>query len=164
MPNVFYLVIDFAHDLALALWVGGGFALGAIVAPLTFRLAPSRHDGGRIMASVLRRFEVVVLVCAAVLMSTSAVMLLGYRRFSPWYAIEYVSVGLMCASAVFGAVFVTPRLRALRQIADDSTSASVRGIDSLDTDLRAEFDRLHRLSVLGMQFHLACGTVALVFA
>ena len=191
MPNWTFLTLHFFHTMALALWVGGGFAIGALVAPVAFREAGSRALASRIVGSALRRFDLVVLPCIVALVVTSLLMIRWYGRFSPWYAIEYACIAMMSGSAFFSAVVVTPRIRALQAqrqaesltraaaaVADVANAADVANVvDVADfTDLTdgtgttgadsftEEFNRYHRLSVSTMQFNLACGTVAILFS
>jgi len=149
MPNWTWLVLHFLHTMALGLWVGGMVAIGGLAAPAIFGLAASRSEAGRIMSRILQRFDTLVMVCIGFLAGTSLIMVALYGRMSPWYAIEYVCIAMMSASALYSAYVVSPRIRALR---------AAGHVDN------PEFDRLHRTSVLAMQFNLACGTVALFFS
>lgn len=149
MPNWTYLILHFFHTLALGLWIGGSVAVGALTAPAVFRLAPSRAEAGRIMATVFRRFDRVLVGCIGVLALTSALLIDWFGRLSAWYAIEYVCIGMMSASALYSILVVTPRLQRLRE--------QGRGSE-------VEFTRLHRVSELSMQFNLACAAVALFFS
>ncbi len=149
MPNWTWLALHFTHTLALGLWVGGIVALGALTAPVVFAQTPNPRQAGHIMATILRRFHLVVMACIVALLATSAAMIVLFGRFSPWYAIQYVCIAMMSASALYCAQVISPRIRKLHQqgLADE-----------------LEFDKLHRTSVLAMQFNLACGTVALFFS
>lgn len=149
MPDWTYLTLHFLHTLALALWIGGTVALGALAAPVVFRLSSSRDVAGEIMTRTLQRFDGVLMACVVLLVVTSAAMIARYGRLSPWYAIEYVCIAMMSASAVYGVAVLSPRLRRLRR--DGRT----------DDD---EFEQLHRTSELSMQFNLVCATVALLFS
>lgn len=150
MPNWTYLILDFLHTGALGVWIGGIVTLGAVAAPAVFHDASSRQEAGRIMAAMFRRFDVVVMGCILLLLITSPLLVIWFGRLSPWYAIEYVCIAMMSASAVYSARVVSPRIRRLREerLASDSP----------------QFDQLHRASVLSMQFNLACGCVALLFS
>ncbi|MEA2746116.1 MAG: hypothetical protein QOI41_259 [Myxococcales bacterium] len=57
--------------LALAVWAGGLLALGAIVAPIVFRVVPAPTSADA-MTLVFRRFDVVAIVCAAVALVAEA--------------------------------------------------------------------------------------------
>jgi uncharacterized membrane protein len=173
--------------MALALWVGGMVAIGVLVAPVAFSEAPSRAIAGRIVGRTLQRFDRLVLVCILALAVTSVLLVRWYGRWSAWYAIEYICIALMSASALFSMFVLAPRLRSLRQrresaIAADRRAAAeeaqaameevaeVKGeiaaatAGPISSDDKDEFDRLHRLSVLAMQFNLACGTMAILFS
>ena len=140
--------LHFFHTMALALWVGGGIAIGAVVAPVTFRVASSREKAGEIVGLILQRFDQVIFGCILVLAITSVLMIRWYGRLSPWYAIEYVCLGLMSASAIFSATVLSPSIRSRAP-----TSGGIR-----------QFQRRHQLVALSMQFNLACGAVAILFS
>ncbi len=166
MPNLTFLGLHFFHTMALALWVGGIVAIGILVAPVAFAESPSRAIAGRIVGRSLLRFDRVVMVCIVTLIFTSVLLVRWCGRWSPWYAIEYVCVALMSASALFSMFVLTPRLRRLRLhegSSDTAASSRVANEDDGEDD-RGEFHRLHRLSVLSMQFNLACGTIAILFS
>ena len=150
MPNWTYLILHFLHTASLGVWIGGTVAVGAVAAPVVFRKASSRQEAGRIMAAVFRRFDRVVMGCIVLLLTTSPLLVTLFGRLSPWYAIEYVCIAMMSASAIYSARVVSPRIRRLRE--------SGQAIDN------PQFDQLHRLSVLSMQFNLACGCVAMFFS
>ena len=150
MPNWTYLTLHFLHTVALGVWVGGIVAVGAVAAPAVFRTASSREEAGRIMGTVFRRFDGVVMGCILLLMITSPLLVAWFGRLSPWYAIEYVCIAMMSASAIYSAHVVSPRIRRLREEGNASDNP--------------QFDQLHRVAVLSMQFNLACGCVALFFS
>ena len=162
MPNLTFLGLHFVHSMALALWVGGIVAIGVLVAPVAFSEAPSRAIAGRIVGRSLLRFDRVVLVCIVALILTSVLLVRWYGRWSPWYAIEYACIAMMTGSALFSMFVLTPRMRRLRQ-QEESPQADAPAGTAIDHD-NEEFQRLHRLSVLSMQFNLACGTIAILFS
>ena len=143
MPNWTYLTLHFLHTAALGVWIGGIVAVGAVAAPVVFGTASSRQE-------VFRRFDGVVMGCILLLLITSPLLVVWFGRLSPWYAIEYVCIAMMSASAIYSARVVSPRIRRLR--------AEGRATDN------PQFDQLHRASVMSMQFNLACGCVALFFS
>lgn len=149
MPNWYWLILHFFHTLALGLWIGGIVAIGALGAPSVFANAASRHEGGLIMATILQRFDRLVLACIVALIATSIAMIVWYRRMSPWYAIEYIAIGMMSTSAIYSFLVVSPRIRRLR---------------AAGRTHERDFEELHRTSVLCTQFNLACGALALFFS
>jgi uncharacterized membrane protein len=157
--------LHFFHTMALALWVGGSVAIGILVAPAAFSEAPTRAVAGRIVGRSLQRFDRVVMLCIVALILTSVLLIQWYGRWSAWYAIEYTCIILMSASALFSMLVLSPRLRRLRPQQQAATEED--GDPSLAAgagQYGEEFDRLHRLSVVAMQFNLACGTIAILFS
>lgn len=149
MPNWTYLTLHFFHTLALGLWIGGSVTLTVLVAPAVFAATGDRHQAGRVLSRIFRRFDRILLACVAALLLTSGAMLSLYGRMSPWYAIEYVCIALMSGSAIYTALFVNPRIH---RVLHDPRAGE------------AELDRLRRTSELSLQFNLACAIVALLFS
>jgi len=148
LPDWNYLVLHFAHTLALALWTGGAAVLALLAAPALRRhLEPS---SARLASDEIHaRFDRLTLACALVLWITSALMILAYGRLSPWYAIQYVCIGMMSASALFSVWVTAPRLARLRERRASGES---------------EIQRLRQTSGLAHQFNVICALVALFFS
>src|SRR5271165_1109743 len=66
--------------LALAVWLGGLVALGAITAPIVFAVAPYPQSADA-MTLVFRRFDHVAMACAAFVLGAEAVK--AARRRGP---------------------------------------------------------------------------------
>lgn len=82
LPSVLLISARTLHLLALALWVGGLVAIGALVAPTAFHVArttpalagnlPLQNAlAGGVVGGSLRLFNVLTLVCAGVLLAAS---------------------------------------------------------------------------------------------
>jgi hypothetical protein len=125
--------------LAVALWLGGLLALGAIAAPVVFaRVAlPSSADA---MTVVFRRFDLVALASAAVvLLSEGAMFVVSGVASAPFTAYDRgrVAAGVAAgALAVVEATAVSPRIAALHE------AGVLRGIGSQGVELA----RLHDLA------------------
>jgi Domain of unknown function (DUF4149) len=105
-------VASAAALLAVALWLGGLLALGAIAAPVVFaRVAlPASADA---MTVVFRRFDVVAMGSAVVVLGAEAAMWLAS---APFAALDRwrVAVGALAgAIAAFEATAVSPRIAAV---------------------------------------------------
>jgi hypothetical protein len=123
--------------LAVAVWLGGLLALGAIAAPVVFSTIamPASADA---MTVVFRRFDSVAMACAAAVMAAEATRALARVRFAP---VDHVRAGasvLAAALAVFEGVRVSPRIAALH------ASGAVRGLG----DAGMELARLHDVAEL----------------
>jgi putative copper export protein len=123
--------------LAVAVWLGGLLALGAIAAPVVFSMVamPASADA---MTVVFRRFDSAAMACAAVVMAAEATRSLARLRFA---RVDHVRAGasvLAAALAVFEGVRVSPRIAALH------AGGAVRGLG----DAGMELARLHDLAEL----------------
>lgn len=148
MPDWNYLLLHFGHTLALGLWIGGAAFLALVAGPVSRRHLDS-GSARRAHDEMSAGFDRLTLVCALVLWVTSAVLIVGYGRLSPWYAIQYVCIGMMSASALFSACVTSPRLARLWE----------RGGQD-----EQELIRVRRTASLAHQFNVTCALVALLFS
>lgn len=123
----------------LALWLGAAILTAAVVAPAAFRVLPTRAQAGALVGGVLPTVFVGGLVvgvaCAALAAGAGG-------AFARARVVLPALCALFCAVAQFG---ITPRIEAVRaQMGPD--------IEALPKDdpRRAEFGRLHGVSVLFM--------------
>ncbi len=123
---------------AIAVWLGGLIALGAIAAPIVFAIVPAPFSADA-MTIVFRRFDVVAMGCAAVVLATEAVRgvggLGGARFVRADHARAFVSL-LAAGAAVYEGIKVSPR------IAELHAAGAIRGVDSAGLELA----RLHNLA------------------
>ena len=109
------------HLLALALWLGGLVAIGALVAPTAFHAArtataltgnlPAQNAlAGAIVGGSLRLFNVLCLVCAAVLLAANFVLRSSTDR--RWTGACLALTLLLLLSALYLTLVFTPALDA----------------------------------------------------
>ncbi|HZU85380.1 MAG TPA: DUF4149 domain-containing protein, partial [Polyangiaceae bacterium] len=118
--------------LAVALWLGGLVALGALAAPVVFSVVPLPTSADA-MTIVFRRFDVVAMACAAVVLATEAARVLARLPFARADHARAVASAAAGALAVFGGTSVSPRIAALH------AAGAVRGVGVSGTELA----RLH---------------------
>lgn len=114
--------------VAVAVWLGGLLALGAIVAPVVFSMVsmPSSADA---MTTVFRRFDLVAMTCAALVLASEAVRAVARVGFAP---IDHAraAVGVVAAAlAVFEGTHVSPRIAALH------AGGAIRGLGAAGQEL-----------------------------
>lgn len=153
--------LRYASLLALAVWIGGLFVIGAVAAPSAFDVAAA-HDGsdgrmvaGAMVGEALRRFHLVSYACAALMiLSLLGRAILGPRprRFVVRLA---VTAGMLAATAYSGLVVDTRIAEARRAVA----TAPAGGTDAP----RALFARLHGLSTVLHAIPLLGGLVLLAW-
>ncbi len=132
--------------LALAVWMGGLVALGAIGAPALFGILETQNpSGGREMAgllfgAMLSHFQYLAWGLGLVLLaSLGARAALGPRPRR--FAVRMWTVTAMLAGSVFATFFIAPRIDAIRGDVSGPVAALVD-----DDPRRSEFGRLHALS------------------
>ncbi len=121
--------------LAVALWLGGLLALGAIAAPVVFAIVPLPASADA-MTVVFRRFDIVALASALLVLGAEAVSF--FARF-PFAAVDRWRVAAGAVASVLAMVqawLLTPRIAALH----DAGAARGVGADGM------ELARLHDLA------------------
>ncbi len=132
--------------LAIAIWAGGLLALGAIVAPIVFRIVPAPTSADA-MTLVFGRFDGVAIACAAVaLVAEAAFALRGGRVARADLARGGCLVGAAMLAIAIGA-WLSPGIAELHR------GGAVRHVGEAGQAL----ERLHRLAEL-----LAKGEIVLL--
>jgi uncharacterized membrane protein len=119
--------------LSAAVWLGGLVALGALVAPVVFSTVamPASADA---MVIVFRRFDVVAMTCAALVLCAEA--LRRSVRRSSFARVDFARASVAVAAAA-AAVFQGTRLSP--RIAELHAAGAVRGFEAGGMEL----SRLH---------------------
>jgi hypothetical protein len=120
--------------LALGVWIGGMFALGAIAAPVVFGTVPAPTSADA-MTIVFRRFDRVAIACVVVVLAVEAALALLARVRRVDLA-RGVLAAIACICAIISGVHVSPRIEALHR------AGAIRGLgpDGL------ELESFHRLA------------------
>lgn len=148
------MFVSFVYHLALALWIGGALALGALTAPELFRQLPRSQAGG-IFGPILRRFSrirLIAILCAIVAAVVKHVLWETHSA-NGWIIARALFLFLLAASVAWELLALEPRMGRVR--------ASMAATD--DDPSRREFMRLHKQSEALMKLSLfaALGAVFL---
>jgi glycerol uptake facilitator-like aquaporin len=149
-------VAQAVYVTALGLWVGGIAVLGALVAPVTFREAPTRADAGRIFGSVLEAFGWIEAGFAAVIVVSAWALRKAAPRESRAGVVRLglaVAMAALCSTSVFA---LNPAVRAA---ASKGASARPAGDPA-----RERFDALHSWSTRVMASRLVAGLLLLAYS
>ncbi len=135
--------------VALALWVGGLFALGAIAAPAVFGLVPAPLSGDA-MGTAFRRFDAVAMTCAVVVLAVEALRQRAgsdhHSRASRWRVVAAVGAS---ASAIAIGAWVSPEIMRLHGL------GAVRGFGDAGLALHRLHEVAERLGKLEVTLGLA---------
>ncbi|MBV9885417.1 MAG: DUF4149 domain-containing protein [Acidobacteria bacterium] len=138
--------------LCLSLWLGSDVFLSFVVAPGAFRVLASRDQAGAIVGHSLGSMHMIGIVCGVVFL---VVRFLRTRNFSTLVAPATLCVVLMILLTVVSQHAVSPRMAELR-VQMGSIEATAEA-----SPLLAEFQKLHRRSVLLESGVLLAGVAAL---
>jgi hypothetical protein len=156
MPNVFHLLVNAIYHVSLALWLGGGIALGALTAPELFRQL-ARPQAGGIFAPILRRFARLRLVAIVVALAAA-----GTKHFvweshtaSGWIVVRWVALTFMAVAVLYEVAGLQPAMEKLRPLIADGRP---------DDPRRALFGRLHKRSEALLKASMVATVVAILFS
>jgi hypothetical protein len=159
--NDWMRALRYASLLALGVWIGGLFVIGAIAAPSAFDVAAARNvsDGrtvaGAMVGEALRRFHLVGYGCAALMILSLAGRAILGPRPRRFVVRLVVTAGMLAATAYSGLVVAARIEEARRAVATAPAGA---------TDApRALFARLHGLSTALHVIPLLGGLVLLAW-
>ncbi len=127
----------FIYLLAIVCWLGGMVFFTAFTTKPIFDLLP-RADAGKVVSAIFPRYYLLGYVAGTV-----AVLLALYFCFAReqrlWWVGATLTLGLALASTLYAGGALLPRIAAIRAVATEPNPDPAR---------KAEFDRLHRLSVI----------------
>lgn len=127
----------FVYFLSLACWLGGMVFFSAIVAPIVFAQL-SITDAGKVVSALFPRYYLLGYVAGG-LGFILAVYLCVMRAPRLWWAMAAVALAIALGLTFYAGQVVRPQVDAIRTVAEEANPDPAR---------RAEFDRLHRLSVI----------------
>jgi hypothetical protein len=144
--------------LAIALWVGGLIALGAVVAPIVFRVVPAPTSADA-MTLVFGRFDRVSIACAAVALVAEAAFAAATRTRERGKAtrvdlVRAAALTIAAALAIVIGAWLSPGIAELHH------AGAVRGLGEAGLAL----EKMHRLAESLAKLELALLVVVIALA
>jgi uncharacterized membrane protein len=128
--------------LAIVVWVGGLIFFAFVVAPVAFRVLPSGHEAGSVVAGTLGVLNRMGFLCGPVfLMATGLLALLWPRRYFSSAIAQILLVVAMMAATNFVQWKIVPAMERDRVAAGGDVDAA-----AANNPARLDFERLHPLS------------------
>lgn len=121
--------------LAIAVWAGGLLALGAVVAPIVFRVVPAPTSADA-MTLVFRRFDSVAMACAAVALVAEAAFAARGGKVTRADVVRALCLVAAAALAIAVGGWLSPGIAELHR------QGAVRHVG----EAWAALERLHRLA------------------
>jgi hypothetical protein len=102
VPNFAYLAVHFVYHVALAIWLGGAVAIGALVAPKLFRTLP-RLDAGALFGRILRTFARVRLVAIVLAIGAAIVQHFAWETHATtlWIGVRWAALAFMAFEVLY---------------------------------------------------------------
>lgn len=141
-------LISVSERVLLALWVGGMWTTGYLVAPMLFKMLDDRHLAGTLAGALFSAISYIGLV-AGTLLLLAALYATGRRWYAGWRIWGLIAMMFLIVVGEFG---LRPEMAALRD------AGLVEG-----TEAAARFARLHGLSSALFLFNSLMGLVLVVF-
>jgi hypothetical protein len=132
-------ILRFVKLLSLALWIGSIFFFAAVVAPILFRVLPSRNLAGMVVTQSLYRLHWVGIVCGLVFLLCSFLLAFIRGGPSPFHAHDLVLLAMM-AITLFAHFGIERRMNSLK------AEMGVIDVVPQQDARRVEFNRLHNWS------------------
>jgi hypothetical protein len=129
-------IILFLYLLALVCWIGAMVFFGFFTAPVIFRVLPIA-EAGKVVARLFPRYYALGYVAGGIGL-VLALYFTAARSGRAWWVGAAVALTLSLGSTIYAGSVLRPRIDAIRAVSEQSNP---------DPSRRAEFDRLHRLSV-----------------
>jgi uncharacterized membrane protein len=152
------MMVQFFHLLALALWVGGSFAIGILAAPSIFKNLESRTLAGNITGEILSKLDKLTIFCIIVLAVTSMIKFSTWENANPWILTRYAAISIMSLTALYSIFVVSSRMKSLKEKIG-SFDASTE-----NNPYRSSFRNLHKVSSICMLSNLIFGVIAILLA
>jgi hypothetical protein len=131
------VAVLFLYLLSLVCWLGGMVFFSALVAPVVFKVLPLA-EAGKLQAVLFPRYYLLGYICGVIGL-IGAIYLCATRTPRVWWAMAAVALLIALGLTVYAGAVVRPRVDAIRTVSEEANPDPAR---------RAEFDRLHHLSVL----------------
>jgi uncharacterized membrane protein len=123
--------------LSLVLWIGGLIFFAFVVAPSAFRVLPTTHLAGNVVAATLGKLHWIGIVSGVVYLISSLLYSYFTHGTAHVFAFRHILICLMLALTLLSQFGIIPRMDVLR--------ASLGEISAVPTDnpQRVQFDALH---------------------
>ena len=127
----------FVYLLAIVCWLGAIIFFSAFVAPVVFTQLPI-EEAGKVVSTIFPRYYVLGYVAGGIA-SVLAIYFAIERGPRLWWNGAALALAIALGLTVYAGVVVSPRVGEIRAVAEEQNPDPAR---------RAEFDRLHHLSVV----------------
>jgi hypothetical protein len=126
----------FIYLLALVCWLGGMIFFSIFSAPVIFRVL-TRADAGKVVSGIFPRYYLLGYIAGAIALALALYFCL-LRTGRLWWVLSAAALAIALGLTIYAGAVLRPRIDAIHIVAEEQNPDAAR---------KAEFDRLHRLSV-----------------
>jgi hypothetical protein len=130
------VAVLFVYLLSLVCWLGG-MVFFIVVTQTAFTVLP-KVEAGTFLAALFPRYYLFGYICGVIAVIL-AIFLCVTRMPRTWWAIAALTLAIALGLTIYAGAVVRPRVAAIRTVTEEANPDPAR---------RAEFDRLHHLSVM----------------
>ncbi|MBF6568780.1 MAG: DUF4149 domain-containing protein [Candidatus Binataceae bacterium] len=130
-------MVLFFYLLCLALWLGAIVFFSAFVAPVIFTRLPVAQ-AGTVVSVIFPRYYLLGYACGGLGLAL-AIYLAVVRGPQGWWTSAAVALAIALGITLYAGIGIRPQVDAIRSVAEQTNPDPAR---------KAEFDRLHHLSVM----------------
>ncbi len=122
---------------ALGCWLGGIVFFSFFTAPAVFTILP-RHEAGQLISAIFPRYYLLGYIVGTISL-VLAIYFTAVRGPRVWWGGTTVALAIALGITFYAGTVILPRADALRAVTEDPNPDAAR---------KAEFDKLHRTSVI----------------
>src|SRR5271169_3023087 len=122
---------------ALGCWLGGIVFFSFFTAPAVFTVLP-RHEAGQLISAIFPRYYLLGYIVGTISL-VLAIYFTAVRGPRVWWGGTTVALAIALGITFYAGTVILPRADALRAVTEDPNPDAAR---------KAEFDNLHRMSVI----------------
>ncbi len=130
-------ILLFIYLLSLVCWLGAIIFFSFFTAPALFARLPVAQAGA-VVATIFPRYYILGYVAGIIALVLAFYMMVALEGARGWWGLSVAALVLAVACTFYAGLEVRPRVTELRPVTEEQNPDPAR---------KAEFDRLHRLSV-----------------
>jgi len=123
--------------IALLCWLGGIIFFSFFTAPMVFTRLPI-VEAGKVISAIFPRYYALGYI-AGIISLALGIYFTSMRHSRIWWAAATLAIAIALAITLYAGMIIRPRVDSIRTVAEETTPDPAR---------KAEFDHLHRLSVM----------------
>ncbi len=131
-------VLIFLYLLALVCWLGSIIFFSFVTAPTVFGTL-ARPEAGKLLAALFPRYYLVGYIAGGVAFLLAIYLVIVTSKARLWWGAALLAIAIALGCTVYAGTVVRPQVDAIRTVSEEQNPDPAR---------KAEFVRLHRLSVI----------------